>query len=124
MKQFGTLLIFDCKNCRGEINDKQTIQTLIDDMVETMEMKKVGETIFEWFDMNEFNIENDLVGYSVCQIISMSSITIHICSLSKRVYLDCFTCCQINEELINRLSNLITWSFTPETIEKKIINRN
>lgn len=124
MKQFGTLLIFDCKNCRGEINDKQTIQTLIDNMVETMEMKKVGETIFEWFDMNEFNIENDLVGYSVCQIISMSSITIHICSLSKRVYLDCFTCCQINEELINRLSNLITWSFTPETIEKKIINRN
>lgn len=124
MRPFGKLLIIDCFNCKGNINDKRVIQTLIDDMVETMEMKKVGDTHFEWFDMTPFNVENDLVGYSVSQIISMSSITLHICSLSKRVYLDCFTCCEVNDELINKINNLITWAFTPETVEKKIINRH
>lgn len=122
--EFGKLLLFDCKDCSGNINDKKTIQKFIDDVVFAMNMEKIGETHFEWFDFTPKNIELNLVGYSVSQIISMSSITIHICSLSKEVFIDIFTCCKINEEMLNKISNIVNWTFSPYNINKQVINRN
>ena len=49
-------------------------------------MKRKGKLIVETFEENEFNIENDLVGFSIVQIISLSNITLHINFISRTVY--------------------------------------
>jgi len=115
---FGTHLIIDAK-CEGNITDKNHIQNFIDELVEDMGMKKVNNTIFEYFIPNEYNIERDIVGYSVVQIISLSSITIHINEISKTIYCDCFTCSQLDKE---RVINIFKKYFEPisiKTIELK-----
>jgi len=123
-KSFGTLLIFDCKDCSSiYFNDKNMLQYFIDTIIKIMNMKAVGNTIYEYFPSNQFNIDNDLVGYSITQIISMSSITIHICELSKRVYIDIFTCASITNEIKNNLNNLIYKIFDPSKINHQVIIR-
>lgn len=121
---FGSLLIFDCKECNSiYLNDKIILQYYIDELIKIMNMKKVGNTTFEYFEPNDFNIEKDLVGFSITQIISMSSITIHICEGSKSVYIDIFTCSTINDDIIFKITNLINYIFNPTTINHKLIYR-
>lgn len=122
---FGFLLIWDLKNClSNHLNDKTILQYFINNIIKIMNMKAVGNSIFEYFEPNEFNIENDLVGYSITQIISMSSITIHICEGSRNVYIDVFTCCNINDDILKKINNLIEYIFNPNAINHKIIERN
>jgi len=84
-------------------------------------MEKKGETIFEYFEDNKFNRDNDLVGYSVCQIISLSNIVLHINFISKTIYFDFFTCGSLKTDLIH---SLFMNYFNPKTIKKIILNRD
>jgi len=121
---FGKLLIYDLRDCCNvNLNDRVVLQYFINDIIKIMNMKKVGDTIFEYFDETDFNIKNDLVGYSITQIISLSSITIHICEISKSVYIDIFTCCNINDEIKKNIEDLINNVFNPSIIDNKIILR-
>jgi len=122
---FGSLLIYDLKDCKNSNNmrDIDVLQYFIDNIIIIMKMKKVGKTTFEYFEPNEFNIHNDLVGFSITQIISMSSITIHICENSKSVYIDIFTCCNINEDILEKIKSFITYIFCPNNINHKLIER-
>ena len=122
-KNFGSLLIYDCKNCKGEINDKKILSSFLDNLVEDiMDMKIINKT-FEWFDDNLYNRQRNLVGYSITAIISLSSITIHICSQLKTAYIDIFTCCNIDENDKNKILDLIKNFFKPDLIKGKLINR-
>lgn len=118
---FGVELIIDADNCTGELVDKNHIQNFIDDLCELSKMKKKGETIFTYFEDNEFNRDNDIVGWTVFQCISLSNITIHINEISKTIYFQIFTCGKINETLIY---SLFMNYFKPETIKKLILNRD
>lgn len=121
---FGTLLILDCKDCDSiYLDNKEFLQFYINELIKIMNMSKVGNTVFEYFEPNEFNIKNDLVGYSITQIISLSSITIHICEGSKNVYIDIFTCSNIDDNIFINITNLTNKIFNPNIINKKIINR-
>lgn len=124
-KNFGTLLIFDMGNCLGEIQDKRRLQYFIDELVESaMLMMKIGDTQFEYFDNNSYNRQHDLVGYSITQIISLSSITIHICEISRSVYLDIFTCCNVDNNIYKKIIDLIDDVFRPTTINQSRIGRS
>jgi len=122
---FGSLLIYDLKDCNNfnNMKDIDVLQYFINNIIKIMNMNKVGNTVFEYFESNEFNIVNDLVGFSITQIISMSSITVHICELSKSVYIDIFTCCNINDDILYELKIFITYIFDPSNIQHKLINR-
>lgn len=123
MQTFGTLMTFDCGKCNGLIDNKQIIDDFISKIVNGMNMKRIGEPTYEWFEDTPFNRENDLIGYSVTQIISLSSITLHICSISKSIFIDVFTCCKVNDITIDMITHNINISFNPKTIIKKQINR-
>ena len=98
---FGKHMIIDGYGCRGQIGDKDFLQEFINKLViDILFMKKIGETIFEYFEDNEYNRERDIVGYSIVQIISLSNITLHINEISKTFYLDIFTCGDIIEDKI------------------------
>lgn len=120
-KAFGTHLILDADCCEGDISNKKHIQKFINELVEKMGMKKVGETIFEYFEDNEYNRERDIVGYSVVQIISLSNITIHINEISRTIYLDVFTCGNLDE---TQVCLLFSDYFNAKKIKKQIISRD
>jgi len=125
-KPFGTLLIFDLKecNCKNTLDNRPKLERFLEILVnEIMGMKRIGSAIFEYIPANEFNIENDLVGYSITQIISMSSITIHICDISSKIYLDIFTCCCITDKIMKDIQDLVNFTFKPTKIEQKTIER-
>ena len=100
LKPFGTHLIIDDNDCRGAIDDRGNIQNFINELVKKLGMKKKGQTIFEYFEDNDYNREHDIVGYSVCQIISLSSIVMHINDISRTVYLDVFSCSEVDETMV------------------------
>lgn len=118
---FGHHLIIDANECSGEIRSIEKITDFIDDLCEIGQMKKKGDLIIEEFEENQFNINNDLVGYSIVQIISLSNITIHINFISRTIYFDFFTCGKIKEGLIVALFKNY---FNPKTIKKIIVNRD
>lgn len=123
---FGSLIIFDLKKCLNinNLSNIKILQYFIDKLViDIMNMKKVGDTRFEYFEPNEFNISNGLVGYSITQIISMSSITIHICEGKNDVYIDIFTCCKIDDIILNKIKELIIYVFNPSSYTNNIIGR-
>ena len=120
-KPFGVVLMIDADECIGNMSSKKHIQSFIDKLVELMGMHKKGETIFEWFEYNDYNIERDIVGFSVVQIISLSSITMHINEISKTIYLDIFTCGNLDDiEVALLFSNF----FKPTKMKKERKIRN
>lgn len=121
---FGWLSVYDLKNCKGDINNRLLLSNFLEVLVENvMGMNIIGIPQFQYFEDNEFNRERDLIGYSITCIISLSSITIHICELSKTAYIDIFSCCELNDELDNQILNLIKSVFEPDKIRGKIIKR-
>jgi len=114
-------LIIDANDCQGDITNREYIQKFINHLCELGKMEKIGETIFEYYEDTPFNRQNDLIGYSVVQIISISNITIHINFLSKTLYFDFFTCGALKTDLIH---SLFLNYFHPKTIKKIILQRD
>ena len=102
-KPFGKHFIIDADDCLGELKERKHIQEFIDVLVSKLDMKKKGETVFEYFEDNDYNRERDIVGWSVVQIISLSSIVIHINEISRTLYLDVFTCGDLDELMVTLL---------------------
>ena len=120
-KTFGRELIIDMKDCLGNITSKEHIQDFINSLISKIGMQKKGETIFEYFEDNDYNRERDIVGYSIVQIISLSNITIHINEKSKSVYLNLFTCGDLDEL---KVVLIVSDFFLPLKMNKKIIIRD
>ena len=80
---------------------KRAIKDFINDLVlYVLKMKKKGDTVFEYFPDNDYNRIRDIVGFSVVQVISLSSITLHLNDISKTAYIDVFTCGNIDVEKV------------------------
>jgi len=119
---FGTHLILDANKCDEiKIKDLENINDFIMGLCEIGNMKRKGNLIVEEFEDNEFNRDNDLVGYSIVQIISLSNITLHINFISKTIYFDFFTC---GEVLESKIIKLFKYHFEPEITKKIIIYRD
>lgn len=118
---FGKELIIDGNQCEGEIRDRKHIQNFIDDLCELTKMKKKGETIFTYFEDNDYNRIRDIVGWTILQVITLSNITIHINEISRTIYFQIFSCGDIKEDLINVLFQNY---FKPKTIKTIKINRD
>ena len=120
-KPFGKHFIIDADDCLGELKEKKHIQEFIDVLVSKLDMKKKGETVFEYFEDNDYNRERDIVGWSLVQIISLSSIVIHINEISRTLYLDVFTCGDLDELMVTLL---LSEYFRPRKIKKQMITRD
>ena len=103
---FGKHLILDCTGFNDNMRSKKVIQDFINDLViYVLKMKKKGETIFEYFPDNDYNRIRDIVGFSVVQVISLSSITLHLNDIS-RIFTDkCPRLSQISQ-MTGRVKNI------------------
>ena len=120
-KIFGRELLMDAYNCQSYLDKKEYIQLFIDELVLKTNMKKKNKTIFEYFEKTDYNVERDIVGFSVVQIISLSNITLHINEISKSVYLNYFTCGELNDELVVKIFKNY---FDPEHFRISIVERD
>ena len=119
---FGKHLILDISGCDLKlIKSRENLQQFVDRLCADNGMQKVGETIFKYFEDNEFNREKDIVGFTILQIISLSSITIHICEGSLTAYIDFFTCGELHVDDVKKLVKIY---FNPKRVFKKLIERD
>ena len=117
---WGKHFIIDANKCEGNITCIENINNFITDLCRVGGMTKKGNLIVENFPDNQYNRERDLVGYSVVQIVSLSNVTLHINFISKTIYMDWFTCGELNED---KVINLFKYYFRPETIKTILLNR-
>ena len=90
---FGKHLVLDCTGFNDNMRSKKIIQDFINDLViYVLKMKKKGDTVFEYFPDNDYNRIRDIGGFSVVQVISLSSIKLHLNDISKTAYINVFTC--------------------------------
>jgi S-adenosylmethionine/arginine decarboxylase-like enzyme len=122
---FGSLLIYDLKDIESiKSKNKDELYQLLHIIVEEiMDMNIIGEPTFEYFQDNEYNHSRGLTGFSATCIISLSSITLHICDIQKTAYIDIFTCCKIDEDITFNISKTLKRFFEPSQIRTKIIHR-
>ena len=120
---FGKHLIIDGYGCNSNcITNKDYLQAFINVLViDKLKMKKMGETTFIYFEDNEFNRERDIIGYSIIQVISLSSITLHINEISKTFYLDIFTCGDLNKE---EIKDFVYSYLKPKGFNSRLLNRD
>lgn len=119
---FGKHLIIDACECdEHNIKNIDVIDIFIEKLCNVGNMTRKGDLIIETFPENDFNIKNDLVGFSIVQIISLSNITLHINFISRTVYFDFFTCGEIKED---RIIDIFNNYFKPKTIKKIILQRD
>ena len=119
---FGEHLILDCTGMNDNMSNKEEIQKFINELVnDVLKMKKKGDTIFEYFEDNEYNRERDIVGYSVVQVISLSSIVLHLNDISHTGYIDIFTCGDLK---LDDITDCINRYFSPDTMKKLMILRD
>ena len=119
---FGKHLILDCSGMGEGMKNKKVIQDFINDLVVyILKMKKKGETVFEYFPDNEYNRKRDIVGYSVVQVISLSSITLHLNDISKTGYIDVFTCGNIK---VDKVIECVQKYFEVDVIHSLLVSRD
>jgi len=117
----GEELIIDARDCLGILDNKEIIEKFIDELCDLCEMNKVGNMVAEYFPYTQYNIDNDLCGYTIVQVISLSSITIHIAEISKTVYFNLHTCKYLPDD---KVVEIFKNYFQPKALRRRIINRD
>ena len=117
---FGKHLILDCEEMSINMESMEEIQKFIDELViDVLKMKKVGKTHYEYFEDSWYNHIRGIVGYSVVQVISLTSIVLHLNNIPKSGCIDIFTCWDINT---NEVIACVDKYFSPIKIYSRLIS--
>jgi S-adenosylmethionine decarboxylase len=114
-KYWGYHLIIDMGECNESINDVNQVENFIRTLVQTIDMKPIGEPIMVYVD------EDGQKGVTGVQIITTSTITFHGDDEGKAVYLDVFSCKEFD---MNTVLQLTTQYFNPQRIKHSWIIRD
>ena len=116
MKQpWGYQLILNAKNCNELVRDKDSILKFNDMLIQAIEMEKADGAVLKYFeDLDDKN------GWTLFQMITTSSITIHFCDNGK-AFFDVFSCKYFDP---NIACKVITDFFNTKDIEWNFIERD
>ena len=95
---WGWLTCIDAAECDAEaINSKETFQSFIDELLERIEMVKIGDLNIIWCETHDPN----KVGYSIYQLLQDSNVSAHFCPSDRNsAYLDVFSCKPYDAEMV------------------------
>lgn len=95
---WGWLTAIDAADCDAErINCKETFQSFIDELLEKIDMVKIGDLHIFWCDTNDPN----KVGYSIYQLLQDSNVSAHFCPADRNAaYMDIFSCKTYDPEIV------------------------
>ena len=103
MRTFGYELVVDCDKCDLEaVQSLDNIKKFVDDVLVKTEMKKMSDMYSCYLEDTPENREKGIVGWSICQFIQTSSLTMHLCENLERgygtVYLNFFSCKEFDKD--------------------------
>jgi len=115
---WGWLTAIDASNCNSDaINCKITFQKFIDELLERIEMIKIGDLQIVWCETNDPN----KVGFSIYQLLQDSNISAHFCpSDGNSAYVDIFSCKPYDPMLVLAIFEKY---FSPEKFIHHVIER-
>jgi S-adenosylmethionine/arginine decarboxylase-like enzyme len=115
---WGWITLIDAAYCDEQaINDKQVFQSFIDELLERIEMVKIGDLSIIWCETNDPN----KVGYSIYQLLQDSNVSAHFCPSDRNAaYMDVFSCKKYDEDLVKKI---FVKYFKPKTIKYQTVNR-
>jgi len=99
-EHFGYHIMVDCSDIQCDIellNNKDYLKSFIKDMLKATDMTAWGSPVLQRLTVDE-GFPEHLSGYSIVQLIHTSSLTVHICDLSKTLYFDLFSCKSFKNE--------------------------
>ena len=87
---WGISTSIDIYNCNPQkIRDSNYIKQFVNDLCDTIAMKRFGET-----QVIHFGEDEKVAGFSMTQLIETSLISAHFANLTNTIYLDVFSCQQ------------------------------
>lgn len=95
---WGWLTAIDAAECDAEaINNTDTFQSFIDELLDRIEMVRIGDLHIFWCDTNDPN----KIGYSIYQLLQDSNVSAHFCPADRNsAYMDIFSCKKYDPELV------------------------
>lgn len=95
---WGWLTAIDAAECNAEaINNTEVFQNFIDELLDKIEMVKIGDLHIFWCDTNDPN----KVGYSIFQLLQDSNVSAHFCPADRNAaYMDIFSCKPYDPEIV------------------------
>jgi len=91
---WGTLAAIDLHDCeRRRLADADSIRAFVPNVIEAIGIRADGPLRLERFG------SGSLEGWSATQLVETSSITIHADELSRRCFIDVFSCLQFDPEI-------------------------
>jgi S-adenosylmethionine decarboxylase len=115
MSYWGYHLILDCSGCNKNISNADVIYDFVDELVNAIDMKAVGEPIIEMLLKGEDN-----QGYSLMQLIETSNICGHFVDKDKSAYIDVFSCKEFDT---NTVKDVIEKFFNPSIMKDTFLKR-
>lgn len=108
MKTFGWELVLDADKCDlNSIQSLENISAFVDEVIEVTKMQKMGKLHSHYLEDTPEHREKGIIGWSVCQFIVTSSITIHFCEDPEKnygtLYLNFFSCKEYDKEDVKEL---------------------
>ena len=114
----GHHLMLDCAKCQKKLIKNETnIKNFIDEVVNIIDMKKLGNIHIENLQTGPINLR----GISVVQLINTSSIVAHFVQKTGNAYLDVFSCKSFNN---NDIISCFEKYFKPKKIITHFLLRN
>ena len=115
---WGWITLIDAAGCDPDaINDKRVFQAFIDELLDRIEMIKIGDLNIVWCNTNDPN----KVGYSIYQLLQDSNVSAHFCPSDRNAaYMDIFSCKPYSEALVQEI---FVKYFKPQTFRCKTVDR-
>jgi hypothetical protein len=111
---WGYHLMANLKGCNDNVKDEEAILAFNTDVVAAAEMIAHGEPVVTYFgELGEKN------GYTLQQLITTSSLTVHFCDDGK-VFFDLFSCKKFNEDAV---LGCLHYYFHPTDLDYDVIER-
>jgi len=116
---WGYITTIDSRGCDSEaINSVETFQSFVDEVLEKIDMVKIGDLHSVWCETNE-PIKR---GWSWFQLLQTSNITCHFCPEDQNAgFLDLFSCKQYDDEIV---FETFCKYFKPEAVSFRTFDRH
>lgn len=119
---YGEEVILDLHCCRPEQFTRRKIELFLEQLCEALDLERCD--LHWWDDLeseeHEKETEPHLVGTSAVQFIKTSNIVIHTLDLLERVYLNVFSCGEVDPRTVERIA--IEW-FGGHVVQSQKVTR-
>ena len=106
IEKYGEEVILDLHSCDPATFNRSTIEKFMINLCDSLGMKRCD--LHFWDDVgvpeDQRQTEPHLKGTSAIQFITTSNVTIHTLDLLKSVYLNVFSCRNVDEDVVRRVA--------------------